>query len=255
MLVPLCQVGLALVPQEAGQGVGHQGLDHARTEVAAGEPLGDRRSAHRGGNEPHGHAEFRLELLGEEVARRRDGGEGLAVRDLPGVPGRLAPARGAAAAQVHADGRVGRGGELGRGQVLSPAGRGLPGAPHLIGHVGLSGAEPDLAEDHVREAQGFLLPAHLQDIGAAVGLSGGQFREPGALSVGPDLDARDGGAARFREQGDDDLLFRGGFAPDGHAAALLQDHVVGEDLRQEHRQDLEEKGKGHGCHRFYLLQR
>ena len=170
--VALREVGLALVPQDARDGEGHQRLEHPGAEVPAGEPLGDRGAARRGGDEAHGHAEGGLDILGEEIARRGNGRERLAVGDLPLIAGRLAPARRAAAAQVDADLRVGGLLQFGAGQVIALAGRRLPAAAHLIGHVGLSGSEPDFAEDHVGETEGLLFALDLQDIVLAVGLGG-----------------------------------------------------------------------------------
>lgn len=104
-------------------------------------------------------------------------------------------------------------------------------------HVGLAGAEPDIADDDVAEGDGV---GAVHDEVGRVGLDGhrGEVDAPVAVAVGL-------GGEGLAAEGDGDLLAAAGGAPDRDDGLALEDGVVGEDGGELHL-GAERGGEGEG---------
>jgi hypothetical protein len=101
-------------------------------------------------------------------------------------------------------------------------GGGVGDAVHAPGHVGLAGAEPDVAGDDVRELEA-VFALDLQ--GAACPCRQGRERD------GPVAGGIGGGAAGLAGVGDGDGFAGCGGAPDGEGRVALEDGVRTEERR------------------------
>ena len=229
------QVTFALIPQEAADRKRCERLELAVVKHARFHPLADQAAARRSRNDTHRYAQFLRQVLREEITHRRDRRKRLAVGNLPAAAARPS------AAEIHPDGRVGRFLEFQRSQVLALARRRHRAAAHRVGHVRLTGADPHFAHRNPGELQFVFLGSdnHLQLL--SLGLERRQLQFPVALAVGLALGSGHtfaGGLVKERH------LNRGGrirLPPHREVASLLQNHVVGKNLRHDKCQQMNQQ--------------
>ena len=257
VLVGTPAVGLALVPEHALEGIGHEGMDlsvvkQARLlvltpgvylaclemaivkftgEIAAYglliDPGLDRTAAPVGLQDADGDAEHVLEVFGEEIGRGAGVGDGFGGVDLPafGRDGVLGGRDGAPDDLAHADGAVGAGAD---DQVRGALRRLGAVALDRHFHVGLAGAEPDFADEHIADRQ--LLAVADDDVIGAAGCGRGDAYGPlSGLGVGFDDGLLPGPAGLYGH-----FLPGTCGAPKGHGGLLLQDHIVSDEIGQLH---------------------
>ena len=212
--------------------------DHAAAHVHGGFQPGDRGGAlerePRLGDgtgvvdldEPDRDAELAVYLPSEEEADAGEAEGRFERTDLPLRGERIA--------------RLGRHGvrDIDQAHVLQPlaGGRDLllgQGPPHVHLHVRLAGAEPDVAEEDVRDGEHIGTARRVERVRFARGL----WREecdPAAVRADRGGRLRDG-LARAGEEPDRDGFAGRARSPHGHRAVALQDHMVGEGRRERER--------------------
>ena len=255
VLLRAVAVALALVPQHSLEGERHQrrylpvpqhtrravgilfrrraALEVCKHEFAAEafpqrgfvHPGLDRCAAPVGDQQSHGDAQHLVELPGEEVRHRARVSHGLRRVLFPGAGAAFQRRRRvllAYRAHTYRHGRFRAQNHFRRAFYRLPV-----ETAHRHFHIGLAGAEPHLADEHVADG-GLIAVAEADAVGASGGRSG-DAGHPFAVAVrrrrvfclGP------GGA-----YGDGAALV--GPSPHGHVLLLLQDHIVGEERREGH---------------------
>ncbi len=195
----------------------HLGGAGALIEGDAAGPGLDAGAAPGGVDESDGDFEGAVEVAAKVVG---DGGELPCRGGRGGRPGALAIGlgrHGGGALQAeHANL-----GEVGGGDLLLGVGGLLDGPLH----VGLAGADPDLANEDVLHGGDARGTADLEFGGDDAGGERVELDLPAAVGIG-------GGLLLLGPHGDGDVLIWIGGAPDGNGLALLKDHVVGKDRRE-----------------------
>lgn len=260
VLLGALDVRFALIPDDAAEGEGDEGVDHGIVEARGGAGLEGLGRALGAGVE-----------VAVFLAKGGVGGEDLfkvgvffskEVGAGPGFGGGASPVAGDEsdgdlefAVELLAE-EVGDGAELGGGAggadrpvagevVLLAEGEDLGDvaeadlgevcffevffpvvfseADHFPLHVGLAAADPDFPDEDVGEGEFFFTGFDVEGEGAT-GFWSGDFGEPFSGGVG-------GGGEGLAgpRRGEGDFLVRGGFSPDTGLAVLLEDHVALED--------------------------
>ena len=178
-------------------------------------------------HEADGHAEFLKEVAREEIADRGESADGLRSRQLPARGGDGARRRGSDGLPNPdvANQRITGEGDIGIGAGY--AARRLPRARTRIDgefHVGLSRAEPHVADHDVLQGQG-VFPGHDQ-IGAD-GAGGESVEDNNPTPVG-----RSGDGVTLTGEGHDDFFTHIGRAPNRDGPVALQNRVVGKQRRK-----------------------
>ena len=243
-------VATALIPSESSDGVAVRGVEQSvvhnhRLEVlgpflAPGlaqvfvgigledflrEPAFHARAAPGATDYPHGNLQGTLEREGVVVGRCAKPLRVVGRRQFPLSPGVFLRSRGAPALnRRHADGgMVGRVGN----EVVRVVDGTIPEAVQRHFHVRLSGAEPDLAHQHVVERPFPIVVGYRQRVGRETGRRRGDSRRPAAVAAG--FCSKN---LRRPRRTDADRAARFGLAPETGVGLLLYDHIVADQVGQ-----------------------